>query len=109
MDDLGIKDTKNEKRQIVNMIIRRETPRRDESHTTLDLSTMSFKQNKELKRKSVNWKVWGRYSTSRTKQGGKGCWNPLSRGREEGKPGGADSNSRGRRPKLRPVQTSGLR
>ena len=46
MDDLGRKDTKNEKRQIVNMIIRRETPRRDESHTTLDLSTMNFKQNK---------------------------------------------------------------
>jgi len=44
--DIGRKDTKNEKRQIVNMIIRRETPRSDESNTTLDLSTMSFKQNK---------------------------------------------------------------
>lgn len=28
------------------MIIRRETPRSDESRTTVDLSTMSFKQNK---------------------------------------------------------------
>ena len=46
MDDLGRKDTKNEKRQIVNMIIRSETPRSDESNTTLDLSTMTFKQNK---------------------------------------------------------------
>ena len=46
MGDIGRKDTKNEKRQIVNTIIRRETPRSDESNTTLDLRTMSFKQNK---------------------------------------------------------------
>ena len=46
MGDLGRKDTKNEKGQIVNTIIRRETPRSDESDTTLDLSTVSFKQNK---------------------------------------------------------------
>ena len=46
MGDLGRKDTKNEKGQIVNKIIRRETPRSDESDTTLDLSTVSFKQNK---------------------------------------------------------------
>ena len=46
MGDLGRKDTKNEKGQIVNTIIRRETPRNDESDTTLDLSTVSFKQNK---------------------------------------------------------------
>ena len=46
MGDIGRKDTKNEKWQIVNMIIRSETPRSDESNTTLDLSTMTFKQNK---------------------------------------------------------------
>ena len=46
MGDIGRKDTKNEKWQIVNTIIRSETPRSDESNTTLDLSTMTFKQNK---------------------------------------------------------------
>ena len=46
MGDIGRKDTKNEKWQIVNTIIRSETPRSDESNTTLDLSTMNFKQNK---------------------------------------------------------------
>lgn len=46
MGDTGRKDTENERRQTGNTVIRRETPRSDESNTTSDVSTVSFKQNK---------------------------------------------------------------
>ena len=46
MGDLGRKDIKNEEKATSDMIIRREFSRSDERHTSLDLSTVSSKQNK---------------------------------------------------------------
>ena len=60
--------------------------------TAKTISGWVSSRNKELKRKSVNWKVWG--ATFRREHGGKGCWDPLGRGQER-RPGESSQQLQG--------------